>query len=107
VNTDAPSGSLIVSRTSPNDIGMRDLYVLVDDREEQTLLNGQTLSLPLEPGKHTLKVTNRLFTQKADFSLESGQTAKFIASNRALGGLFSFLIVLGGTGAYKVTLEPA
>jgi hypothetical protein len=86
---------------------MRDLYVVIDDLEEQTLLNGQTLTLPLTPGQHLLKVTNRLFTRKAQFELEEGQTAKFLVSNKAVGGVFSLLVVLGGTGAYKVTLDPA
>ena len=86
---------------------MRDLYVIVDEREEQTLLNGESLVLPVEPGEHTVKVTNRLFTKKATIQVDVGKTAKFITSNKAVGGLFSFLVVLGGTGAYKVTLEPA
>ncbi len=100
------SGKLVVSRTSPNDIGMRDLYVLVDDLEEQTLLNGQSLTLHLSPGQHTVKVTNRLFTTQAEFDLRERESVRFVASNRAVGGFFSFLFVLGGTGAYRVTLDP-
>ncbi len=105
--SDQPMGTLVVSRTSPKDIGMRDLYVVVDEQEERTLLNGQSLSLDLPSGEHTVKVTNRLFTRKTLVDVKTGQTTTFITSNKALGGMFSLLIVIGGTGAYKVTLEPA
>lgn len=56
-------GRLIVERRDASDIGMRDLYVIVDELPEETLLYGGSLELPLPPGEHRVKVTNRLFSR--------------------------------------------
>jgi hypothetical protein len=84
---------------------MRDLYVLIDDLPEQTMSHGDIIRLPLPAGEHRIKVTNRLFSKVETFHLDEGETVRFMASNKAMGGLFSVMVVIGGTGAYTVTLE--
>jgi hypothetical protein len=96
---------LIVTRTSPKDIGIRDLYVQLDDHPEYTLKNTQALKVPLPAGKHRLRITNRLFAKVEEFELQEGEKATFEVANVRAGLLFAPLMVIGGTGAYKVAIE--
>jgi hypothetical protein len=100
---------LIVSRTSDKDIGIRGLFVFVDDRDEVTLDHGQQLDLELEPGPHKLRITNRLVSKELEFVLASGEQALFQAANTQIKGLlgliFAGVVVIGGTGPYTVSLE--
>lgn len=99
----SPTAVIVVRRESEQDIKIRELYVRVDDGEEHTLLFSQTLELELPPGQHTIKATNRLYTQKQTFTLEPGQQLEFDANNIP-GGCFIAFMVLGGTGSYRVSL---
>ncbi|HWD37869.1 MAG TPA: hypothetical protein VG944_03415 [Fimbriimonas sp.] len=99
------NGMLVVERTSDDDIKIRDLYVKVDDFSEGNVEYGDRLELPLQPGKHQLKITNRLFTQSADFDLKPGETVRFEATNVLLKGVFLPLMIVSGTGMYKVRLR--
>ncbi|MGV3614559.1 MAG: hypothetical protein ACO1SV_04405 [Fimbriimonas sp.] len=102
------SGRLIVDRTADDDIKIRDLYVLVDEEEERTVLYGKSLEYVLAPGEHRIKITNRLFSKVENFQVGAGQTIRFAVANvPAGGGLFAPLMMVSGTGAYKVRIRPA
>ena len=105
MSTDSPSCSVVLRRTSPKDIKMRDLYVQVDDRREVTLLFGEWVEVRLEPGEHRLRVTNRLFTKRETFDLAEGETVRFEVANVPGSLLFAPLLIISGTGAYKVTVK--
>lgn len=99
------SARLIVDRTSGDDIGIRDLYVLVDDLEERTVHYGKSLQYDIPPGDHRIKITNRLYSKVENFTVAEGQAVRFSAANvPASGGLFGPLMMISGTGAYKVRL---
>ncbi|CAN5451765.1 hypothetical protein BH11ARM2_BH11ARM2_29540 [soil metagenome] len=98
-------GRLIVERRDASDIGMRDLYVIVDELPEETLLYGGSLELPLPPGEHRVKVTNRLFSKVETFMLGEGQTVRFSGANVGASSLLAPLMIITGTGAYKVALK--
>lgn len=98
-------GLLVVDRTSPEDIKMRDLYLLVDEWPEETLLYGESYEVKLPPGEHRLKITNRLFSKTAEFTVEPNKTVRFRAANVASKGFLSLLVGITGSGAYKVKLE--
>lgn len=99
-------GRLIVDRTDHDDIGIRDLYVLVDDQEERTVLHGKSLTIDLAPGEHRIKITNRLFSKAEEFTVREGQSVRYATANVAAGGgLFAPLMMISGTGAYKVRLK--
>lgn len=83
---------------------MRDLYVTVDGGEERTLLYGGTTEFAAAPGEHRVSVSNRLRTQGAVFTVEAGETARFVGGNVFSGGCFAPLVLLLTT-AYGVTLE--
>jgi hypothetical protein len=99
-----PTGILVVERTSTKDIKMRELYVQVDDLPEQTLQFGQSFELELATGSHRIKATNRLFTDRAEFSVSAGGKVCFDAANVSAGAIFAPLLMLGA-GGYKVRLK--
>lgn len=100
-----PEPSVVVTRTSSRDIGIRDLYVKIDDQPEVTLKNTQALRISLSVGKHRLRITNRLFSKEEEFELAPEEHVTFEVANVRAGLLFAPLMVLGGTGAYKVSLK--
>jgi len=101
---DSNLGVLIVQLTSPNDVKIRDLLVSIDDEPAENLSFDGSLILTVPAGTHTLRVTNRLFTKTDEFTIASGEEITYSAGNIA-GGCFSALMILGGTGAYRVMLE--
>lgn len=108
---DAPegltAGTLVVDRTSDKDIGMRDLYVRIDELEEITLLYGEGVKVRLLPGTHRVKVTNRLYSRRAEFDLREGEQVRFEVANVPGSILFAPLLIIGGTGVYKVAIRRA
>lgn len=98
------NGKLIVTRTSPRDIKMRELVVRIDDGPEKILLFDQSYETLLAAGEHSILATNRLFTKTATFSLAEDETISFSVANVATG-CFSALTVIGGAGGYRVFLE--
>lgn len=105
MSADVCQGSVVLLRTSLKDIKMRDLYVQVDDRREITLLFDEWVELQLDPGEHRIKITNRLFTKRAAFDLAAGETIRFEVANVPGSLLFAPLLIISGTGAYKVALR--
>lgn len=101
----AKTGTLVVERTSDRDIKMRDLYVFVDDMPEQNVMFGNTLEIPLDPGEHRLKITNRLFSDQATFTVREGETVRFSATNVLKNGLLNVVAAVGGGVMYKPILK--
>lgn len=101
------TGLLVVKRTSSKDLKMRDLYVRIDDLPEDILLYGETLELPLSPGAHHIKITNRLYSKSADFEVKPGENVRFNAANIPSSGVLNLIMTMTGSFAYKVQLERA
>jgi len=97
-------GLLVVDRTMSTDIGIRDLYLRVDDWLEETLAFGESFEAPLEPGEHRIKVTNRLYSLTETFEIAAGETVRFEAGNVPGKGLLTVLMAITGSGAYRVAL---
>lgn len=96
---------VVVERKSERDIKMRDLYLTLDDQEERTLLFGESLELPLEPGEHRLKASNRLYTQEAIFTVREGETVRFEGVNVQKPGVLNAVAFLSGGVMYKPVLK--
>lgn len=101
---DKPGGTVVIDRTSAQDIKMRELFVQVDELPEASLKFGQSLELPLAEGTHRVKVTNRLTTQRAEFAVRRDEIVRFDAANVPAGAFFAPLLALGA-GGYKVSLK--
>lgn len=100
-----PECVLVVRRTSSDDIQIRDLIVQVDHLSDFNLKYGAQREMRLEPGEHTLSVTNRLYTKKITFTLRAGEASVYQVVNYASGCLAAFFMGLG-MGLYKVRITP-
>jgi hypothetical protein len=92
---------ITVRRRSKDDIGIRDIHVILDDEPIAVLLAGQEVTREVVPGPHRLKVHNTLFRKKLEFTVTVGEHASFMTVNRAGFGTYSVLaFLLGGMPIY-------
>lgn len=96
--------TITVSRQSPGDAGIREIFVSVDSEQIAILKNGEAITHDLPAGPHKIRVHNTLFWKTYDLVLQPGEHARFVAANRAGWGSFGFLMVLGAAPLY-LTLE--
>lgn len=87
--------SITVRRQSPEDAGVREIYVSVDGEEIAVLRNGEAVTHELPAGPHRIRAHNTLFWKTQDVVLQPGEHARFKAVNVAGWAVFGFLMVLG------------
>ncbi|MBI3049094.1 MAG: hypothetical protein HYY76_12375 [Acidobacteria bacterium] len=95
-------------RQSKEDVGYRDIFVLLDGERIGVLQHGDVLTRDVHPGPHRLQVHNTLFKKPVEFTLGVGEHAQFIAIHRAGWGTYSvwaFWIGFLGAGPFYLTLE--
>ena len=92
--------TITVSRQSPDDAGIREIYVSVDSEQIAILKNGEAVTHDLPAGPHRIKVHNTLFWKSYPVVLQPGEHARFKAANKAGWGSFGFLMVLGAAPLY-------
>jgi len=92
--------TITVSRQSPDDVGIREIFVSVDGDEIAILKSGEVVTHELPAGPHRIKAHNTLFWKRHDVVLQPGEHARFTAVNRAGWATFGFLIVLGASPLY-------
>ena len=92
--------TITVSRTSTDDVGLREIYVDLDGKRFAILHHGQTVTREVSPGPHRLRAHNTLFWKTVDIVLEPGEHAPFTAVNRSGWGTFSVLALLGAGPLY-------
>jgi hypothetical protein len=98
-------GRLVIQRTSPQDIKIRDLYVRLQGHPEETIQFGESLEYELPPGDYEVLTTNRLYTRRLTVAVAYAGTTTVVAGN-VPGGCLAALFVFGA-GAYRVLLEEA
>jgi hypothetical protein len=86
---------ITVTRQAPDDAGVREVYVSIDDEEVAVLRNGQAITHELPAGPHRLRAHNTLFWKTHDVVLQPGEHARFKVANVAGWAVFGFLMVLG------------
>lgn len=101
--SDAGATQITVSRTLPNDIGLREVRIWLDGELIATLLDKQSLTRELAPGPHTLRAHNTLVGKRIEFELQAGEHARFTTANRS--GCATSLIFLLGAGPIYLSLE--
>ncbi|MGE0444477.1 MAG: hypothetical protein AB7P99_04560 [Vicinamibacterales bacterium] len=97
--------TITVRRQSRADIGHREIYLSLDDKELGILRHGEELTQEIEPGAHRLKAHNTLFRKTLDFTIGVGEHASFRTINRAGFGTYSVLAFFLGGGPIYLTLE--
>jgi hypothetical protein len=97
-----PTARITVSRTSPNDVRVRQIYISVDGTRAAELLYGQSFTAELDAGPHRLRANNTLVWKTLDCTLDAGEHAEFIVVNRPGPGTYAMLSLLG-TGPIYLT----
>jgi hypothetical protein len=70
-----------LSREHPRDVGVRQVFVQLDDGPRTALRYGQSLTQAVEPGTHCLRAHNTLVRKTVTFTVESGEHLEFILIN--------------------------
>ena len=91
---------ITVSRTAPEDVGFREVFISVDGKDVAMLRFGDTITHELAAGPHRIQAHNTLFWKTRDVVLQPGEHARFTAINRAGWGTFGFMVFLGASPVY-------
>ncbi len=91
---------LTVTRTSPKDIGQREVFVSLDGQEMAIMKFGETATREVAPGTHLLSIHNTLFRKKFELTLAPGQHVRFSVVNRSGWGTYAIASVLGAGPIY-------
>lgn len=91
----ASTARLTLARTSPNDVGIRQVFVSVDGNDVAVLVNGQTETVEIEPGSHKMRVHNTLVWKTIPFDAASGEEIRYEIINRAGFGTTALIATLG------------
>ncbi len=96
--------TITISRTSPEDLGLREIFVSLDGDSIAILSNGESVTRTVVPGPHEVKAHNTLIRKRLTLDLKPGEHASLLAVNRAGRWTFSVLALLGAGPVY-LTLE--
>lgn len=69
------------SRTHARDVGVRQVFVRLDDGPQVALRYGQSLTETVEPGSHRLRVHNTFMWRTLPFAVETGEHLEFLIIN--------------------------
>ena len=94
------TATLTFSRTSPNDVRVRQIYISIDGKSAGELLYGQSFTTDVEAGSHRLRANNTLVWRTIDCDLEPGEHAHFTVVNRPGFGTYAMLSLLGSGPIY-------
>ena len=83
------TSTITVRRQSKEDVGYREIILLLDGDPLGLLQHGDTLTREIRPGTHRLQAHNTLFKKSLEFTLGVGEHASFRAVNRAGWGTYS------------------
>jgi hypothetical protein len=98
------SGRLTVVRMSPEDMQERELYVSVDGERRGILRYGDSLTVPVTPGHHRLRVHNTISRRHAEFDVGTGEQICFRAAN-VRGKGFAMMAMFFGIAPMHTVLE--
>jgi hypothetical protein len=90
-----PPTLLTLHRTSTQDEQSRQIVCHLDGVRIATLLFGDSSQVEISPGRHTLRVYNTLVWKTIHFDVAPGAHVHFTVWNRAWGGYYVMLLMLG------------
>jgi hypothetical protein len=71
-----PDTTIVVSRNSPGDFQDRQIYLWVDGEALGKIRYGYAISKTIEPGRHTVKACNTLFTREITIEAAPGEKVR-------------------------------
>ena len=102
--TSSDAATLTVHRTSPDDMQERELYVSVDRGKNSILRYGDSVTVTIAPGHHTIRVHNTLSRRHAEFDAAPGEQIVFQSAN-VRGKGFAMLAIFFGIAPMHTSLE--
>lgn len=87
--------TLTITRTSEEDFKQRQLIVRLDGERIATLLWGDSVTRDVDPGPHSIRISNTLVWKTIEFTLHPGEQAFFEAVNRAGFATYPMLLIFG------------
>jgi hypothetical protein len=76
-----PQTAILLRRNSAQDFQDRQIYVWVDEEPLGKIRYGQSITHPVEPGEHTIRVFNTLLSQTLKFTAAPGEQVRFQCGN--------------------------
>ena len=98
--SDTSGARVTIARTSPADVGQRQVIVSIDGGPRKTLIFGESASFEIAPGDHALKANNTLVWKTVPFSAAPGEHVQFEIANCATRFTLGFLSVIGVAPLY-------
>ena len=98
------SAQITIRRNSPDDIQLRQVIVKIDGVRAAELLYGDTVTLPVAPGHHRLRVDNTWNWKTLEIDLAPGDHLHYLTVNRP-GRFTWFLVGTLGAGPMYVSIE--
>jgi len=95
---------ITVTRRSAEDVQQRQIVVKVDGERLGELMYGDTLTVPVKPGRHELVLDNTWNRKTLEVDVAPGQHLKFQAVNKT-GRFTWFLVGTFGAGPIYVSVE--
>ncbi len=106
MSTSETPARLRFTRTSSNDVGIRQVFVSVNGKQVAVLMHGQEASCEVPPGEHRIRIHNTLVWKTILVTLSPGETATYHIVNRAGFGTLVLVATLG-VGPIYLTVERA
>ena len=92
----ADHAELVITRDHPQDIQDRPVYLWIDGQKWDGVLRyGKTFTRELEPGPHTVKASNTLFSTTEEFDAVAGGTVRYRCENGLTGGGMVMVLMMG------------
>jgi sarcosine oxidase gamma subunit len=101
---ESPPATVTITRRSPADVRVRQIYISIDGRSAAELLFGQSFTTRLEAGTHRIRANNTLVWKTLACDLKPGEHARFEVVNRPGFGTYAMLSLLG-TGPIYLAFE--
>lgn len=82
----------------------RELYVAIDGGKNTILRFGESMTVPVSPGHHSIRVHNTLSRRRAEFDVAPGEHVVFRSAN-VRGRDFGILAMFFGIAPMHTVLE--
>ena len=96
--------SITIHRTSPEDAQQRQIVVELDGRRIDELMYGDSITIPVTPGRHRLRIDNTWNWKTLDLNVAPGEQLRFATQSKA-GRFTWFLVGTLGVGPLYVSVE--
>jgi hypothetical protein len=96
--------TITIRRSSPEDVQQRQIIVKLDGVSVGEVFYGDTISVPVTPGHHSLRVDNTWNWKTVELDVAAGDHLKFQTMSRA-GRFTWFLVSMLGAGPIYVSIR--